>query len=167
LSKPLKGSCLSAILLFTLVVCPKLYAAPVSYAYDNLNRLIEANYNSGQQIITYTYDAAGNMLTRTVGASFIDTDTDGLDDAWETTHFGDLTRDGSGDFDLDGFTDLEEFTADTNPNDDTDMPTSLGLGSAFYSVNESDGVINIPVERLGDSGSAISIEGQTQNGTQC
>ena len=35
------------------------------YSYDNLNRLTEVNYNNGQQIISYYYDAAGNMLSRT------------------------------------------------------------------------------------------------------
>ena len=48
-------------------MCSVAYAGTATYSYDSLNRLTEVNYNSGQQIITYSYDAAGNMLSRTVG----------------------------------------------------------------------------------------------------
>ena len=44
-----------------------------------------------------------------------DTDGDGMDDAWEQQYFGNLARDGSGDFDGDGVTDLQEFIAGTDP----------------------------------------------------
>ncbi|MBU2714372.1 calcium-binding protein, partial [Zooshikella sp. WH53] len=44
-----------------------------------------------------------------------DTDGDQLDDEWELNHFGDLSRDGAGDFDNDGYTDLEEFKQGTSP----------------------------------------------------
>lgn len=38
-----------------------------------------------------------------------DTDRDGMGDAWEMAQFGSLERDGRGDLDEDGYTDLEEF----------------------------------------------------------
>lgn len=38
-----------------------------------------------------------------------DSDADGMADAWEQAIFGDLSRDGRGDEDGDGYTDLEEF----------------------------------------------------------
>ncbi|WP_159023876.1 T9SS type A sorting domain-containing protein [Formosa sp. L2A11] len=38
-----------------------------------------------------------------------DTDKDGMSDDWERNTFGDLNKDGSGDADGDGYTDLEEF----------------------------------------------------------
>ncbi|QSX37552.1 golvesin C-terminal-like domain-containing protein [Shewanella sedimentimangrovi] len=44
-----------------------------------------------------------------------DTDGDGLDDAWEIAHFGDLSRDGSGDYDGDGLSDKEEFELGSDP----------------------------------------------------
>jgi hypothetical protein len=44
-----------------------------------------------------------------------DSDHDGMDDDWEVAYFGDLSRDGSGDFDGDGHTDLQEFLAGTDP----------------------------------------------------
>ena len=54
-------------------------------------------------------------LTNTM--SLADSDGDGLPDAWEMAWFGTLARDGSGDFDNDGMTDLEEYLAGTNPTD--------------------------------------------------
>ncbi len=44
-----------------------------------------------------------------------DTDGDGMDDDWELAHFGTLDRDGTGDFDGDGISDLDEFLLGTNP----------------------------------------------------
>ena len=38
-----------------------------------------------------------------------------MDDSWENHFFGDLSRDGSGDFDRDGMTDASEFLAATDP----------------------------------------------------
>ncbi len=53
--------------------------------------------------------------------AIVDTDGDGMDDAWEIAHFGDLSHDGTGDGDSDGLTDLKEFQNQTDPNDaDTD-----------------------------------------------
>ena len=50
----------------------------------------------------------GNPPNNTRGISY-DTDNDGMPDTWETATFGDLTKDGTGDTDGDGYTDLEEF----------------------------------------------------------
>jgi len=38
----------------------------------------------------------------------VDSDADGLSDAWEQSHFGDLSEDGSGDPDGDGYVNIEE-----------------------------------------------------------
>lgn len=58
---------------------------------------------------------------QTLAISMVDSDNDGLDDAWEREKFGNLTAtNGSGDNDHDGQTDLEEFNSGTspmNPND--------------------------------------------------
>lgn len=45
----------------------------------------------------------------------VDTDGDHMNDQWETNYFSTLDRDGSGDFDGDGATDLFEFLTGTNP----------------------------------------------------
>ena len=47
-----------------------------------------------------------------------DTDFDGIEDAWETTETGNLDdMDETTDFDQDGFIDLHEFLAQTDPDD--------------------------------------------------
>ena len=51
----------------------------------------------------------------------IDSDSDGMLDAWETSHFGDLSHDGTADSDTDGLNDLQEYQSNTDPNQtDTD-----------------------------------------------
>jgi len=59
--------------------------------------------------------------TGSPSTGFVDTDNDGFDDNYELEKFGDLTRDGAGDKDGDGATDLHEFLAGTDP----DNPNSL------------------------------------------
>ncbi len=44
-----------------------------------------------------------------------DTDADGIPDDWEMEHFGTLDRDGTGDFDGDGISDLDEYLNGTDP----------------------------------------------------
>lgn len=45
----------------------------------------------------------------------LDDDNDGMADDWELLHFGGLQRDGSGDYEGDGFSDSDEFLYDQNP----------------------------------------------------
>ena len=52
-----------------------------------------------------------------------DTDGDGMLDAWEMEHFGTLDRDGTGDFDGDSISDLDEFLDGTDPTKGNDVPT--------------------------------------------
>lgn len=67
------------------------------------NDLVEGDYNYERDIFVVKL-SAGN-----------DSDNDGMDDFWEAAHFGNLNRDGTGDQDGDGQTDLQEFLAGTNP----------------------------------------------------
>ncbi|MBN1673319.1 MAG: SBBP repeat-containing protein [Kiritimatiellae bacterium] len=57
-----------------------------------------------------------------------DTDADGMDDAWETTWFASLARDGTGDLDNDAVSDLDEFLHDADPT----RPDSDGDGYDDY-----------------------------------
>jgi YD repeat-containing protein len=83
-----------------------------SFSYDSAGRLKQARYPDKR--ISYTYDAGGNLLRRTV-ETFVDSDHDQMEDTWESARFGSLSRDGTGDFDNDGLSDLREFMAGTDP----------------------------------------------------
>ena len=76
-------------------------------------------------------DTADRQLLTTLSDSLatVDHDADGLDDGWETAHFGDLTTtDGSIDSDQDRWLDSDEFLARTVPTDPADH-LSLGIAS--------------------------------------
>lgn len=48
-------------------------------------------------------------ITQVTRPGTFDTDNDGMADAWEVREFGDLIQDNNGDFDSDGWTNLEEY----------------------------------------------------------
>jgi hypothetical protein len=52
----------------------------------------------------------------------LDTDGDGLLDVWELFYFGNLSQTAADDFDLDGFTNLQEKEGGTDPTDENDYP---------------------------------------------
>lgn len=59
-----------------------------------------------------------------------DTDSDGMDDGWETTYgLNPLGDDANGDKDGDGFTNLEEYQADTNPDDENSFPETPAVAA--------------------------------------
>jgi hypothetical protein len=89
--------------------------------------------------ITSTGSGAGTVFSDSVAItrlySFIDTDHDGLDDAWEMQHFGNLTTANElSDWDNNGFKDWQEFRAGTNPKD----PFSF-LGVTHVEMRPSEG----------------------------
>jgi hypothetical protein len=52
-----------------------------------------------------------------------------MDDNWEIANFGNLSRNGTGDFDNDGLNDLEEYLAGTDPKDPS---SNLKLKPVMY-----------------------------------
>lgn len=89
-----------------------------------------------------------NFQVPTDATSFTDSDDDGLPDAYELNFFGSLTQDGSGDFDSDNFTDLEEYAYGSNPADSAWSPAFAKAahrwsfnGNLTDSIGSSDAVI--------------------------
>ncbi len=69
---------------------------------------------AGKYVITFT--ASDGMLSASRNAVVIitraDSDKDGMADYWELKYFGNLDRDGNGDFDGDGVSDRDEYLTD-------------------------------------------------------
>jgi YD repeat-containing protein len=59
---------LSLRLCVPILACSGLLADITSYAYDDAGRLTQVTYPNGTTI-NYTYDAAGNLLSRQVSSS--------------------------------------------------------------------------------------------------
>jgi|GEM_PF-2897296 len=79
----------------------------------------------GTYPVTFTAsdgELSSELTVTIVVNSASDTDGDGLDDDWEREHFGDLSQDGDGDYDNDGFTNLEEFEKGWNPVEAAKVP---------------------------------------------
>lgn len=108
-------------------------AHTITYEYDSRNRLERATYVDGT-IIEYTYDHIGNRLSMVITNP--DTDGDGMPDIWEMQYFGTLDRDGTGDYDNDGISDLDEYLNGTNPAQDTQPPviTATPAGGLYNSA---------------------------------
>ncbi|WPD22486.1 MAG: thrombospondin type 3 repeat-containing protein [Candidatus Electrothrix scaldis] len=82
---------------------------------------IEQVEGCGGSLVNNTYTIAPASADCTVAAIFreLDSDEDGIDDAWEMQYFGNLTTaDATTDYDRDGYTDLQEYL--NNLNGETD-----------------------------------------------
>jgi hypothetical protein len=74
--------------------------------------VIPSGAATGLMIVTVK-GVPSNGVTFTVG--IVDSDGDGLSDAWETQYFGNLAQTAAGDPDGDGKTNLQEYLAGRNP----------------------------------------------------
>jgi hypothetical protein len=75
--------------------------------------------DTGNQSIMYTNREAPDKSSPAT-----DTDKDGLADNWEIEHFGNLSQDASGDFDNDGYTNIQEYKEGSNPIDSLSKPSA-------------------------------------------
>ena len=103
-----------------------------------------------------TFVASDGVLTASQRAVIIigsshDTDGDGMDDAWEMFWFGTLDRDGTGDYDGDGVSDLDEFLNGTNPADAFRIPLHKGFNLVGLADAVAGDNFRFRMQRLGDS----------------
>lgn len=111
--------------------------------YDNHAPWPTAPDGEGDSLVRLVPDAYGNDPTNWAASSAlpgIDTDSDGMPDAWEEAHS--LNPDDAGDAlldaDSDGATNLDEYRADTDPRDPASRLAILSL-----TVNESSQAVAI------------------------
>jgi hypothetical protein len=78
-------------------------------------RLVKEVINNTGNYINDPSDVGGWPTYRAGDGPYPDSDADGMSDAWEMAKFGNLSRNGTDDYDGDGYTDLEEFLNITNP----------------------------------------------------
>lgn len=74
------------------------------------------------------YNGTGDIMALRISVG--DADGDQLEDDWEQTYFGNLDHDGSGDADMDGHSDREEYLAGTDPTEEGSLLRVLTLTAA-------------------------------------
>ena len=97
--------------------------------------LVVRNVAGVQLQLPYQVPERGHAQRLDFGTTVLDSDNDGLPDAWELAVFGGLDPNGTGDNDGDGQNNKNEFIAGTNPND--------GNGFFHLTINRSG-----PINRL-------------------
>jgi pectate lyase len=127
-------------------------------------RIINDVQNTTGQIINHPSEVGGwpNLPTiycdQQPDQCYPDIDHDGTSDDWEQAWFSNLYRgsanDSSGDYDSDGYTDLEEFLNGTNPKNDSPAPTSTPSPTPIISPPSSGGIY----EAEDDTNTLVSAE---------
>jgi len=84
-------------------------------------------------LVAGDYNDTRDVFVVTLGGP--DHDGDMMEDDWEMAYFNALDRDGSGDFDQDGASDLAEFRAGTNPANDASILRVLRLTTGIAEGN--------------------------------
>jgi hypothetical protein len=90
---------------------------------------------AGEHTVEVIVDGTASQSASFDVRSNLDTDGDGMADDWEMEYFGSLSRDGTGDLDLDGISDLEEYVGGTDPTQ-SNAPTAPRILSP-----EEDGIV--------------------------
>jgi hypothetical protein len=101
--------------------------------FGNLAQGPEDDYDGDGE--SNTAEIANGTAPNHRASNASDTDADFLPDDWELSYFADLSHNGGSDPDGDGFSDLQEHTAGTDPTD----PASRPAGTAVKLVPLDDG----------------------------
>lgn len=87
------------------------YAKMVTYKFEDLGL-----YKITLTVSDTPIGRLGNYSVNfTAVFAIMDSDSDSLPDWWEIHYFDDLSQNGSGDYDHDGYTNLEEYSRNTDP----------------------------------------------------
>jgi len=90
--------------------------APLGYKVGGGVELCEYDYAAGSNTAVLVKVDITSLASTVVSISRVDSDGDGLPDDWELGYFPSLTNaTATSDSDHDGFSDLQEYMADTNP----------------------------------------------------
>ncbi|WP_319523798.1 S8 family serine peptidase [uncultured Desulfosarcina sp.] len=125
----------------TSAACP--YAAGIAAVIQSAVKEAGSDFLTPTQVkarlsdygASITYDAAGITKPRP-DLYATDIDDDGMPAGWEINYFASISRDGSGDYDADGLTDLAEYQAETYP-DDSDSDDD-GMSDGDEAANGTD-----------------------------
>ena len=75
---------------------------------------------------------AGSAFTAKIDTTVdVDADSDGMLDVWEVLYFGSISQYPNGDYDGDGYTNLQEYLANTDPTDPNDKPANISRSSHY------------------------------------
>jgi hypothetical protein len=102
---------------------------PQTFTFNRVAFLAGNNIDADQVILSNLA-----LTGTTIPDVIVDTDSDGLDDNWETARFGNLDQIGTGDPDGDTFSNEDEETAGSNPTNNLSTPLdkdSDGLPDAW------------------------------------
>ncbi|MFM8809805.1 MAG: hypothetical protein ACKOJB_13060, partial [Chthoniobacterales bacterium] len=104
-----------------------------SSGFTTINRRNQAQTHqvevaiTGNTTVVFGFDQGTDLTQPT------DSDNDGMDDSWENEFFGNLNRDGTGDFDGDGLSDFKEFILGSDPkNAASGRPVTLKDANGFH-----------------------------------
>ncbi|MFM8788791.1 MAG: hypothetical protein ACKOEI_02850, partial [Chthoniobacterales bacterium] len=104
-----------------------------SSGFTTINRRNQAQTHqvevaiTGNTTVVFGFDQGTDLTQPT------DSDNDGMDDSWENEFFGNLNRDGAGDFDGDGLSDFKEFILGSDPkNAASGRPATLKDANGFH-----------------------------------
>jgi hypothetical protein len=79
-----------------------------------------------------------------------DSDNDMMPDDWEIAYFGDISRDGTGDYDSDALTDLQEYEYGTDPTKTDTDEDSLNDGDEVKIYGTNPGVMDTDTDGMTD-----------------